>query len=106
MALIGFFALAGGMPNGSGNGGTTTTDSNNTTNILSNNEMRLFSPETNVYVNSGNSTQDTSVTGDRNTTIATNPACFAWQGVDGDASNPRLCVSWQDMAQGSPRPQP
>lgn len=61
MALIGMLAVAGMAPGG--NGGTT--DSGNTTHVLSDNEMRIFSPDTNIYVNSQNPQVDArTMTGD------------------------------------------
>ena len=65
MALIGFLAVVGAA----GGGGGGVTDSNNTTHVLSDNNVRILSPDTNVYINSNNA--PTNVTGDRN--VITSP---------------------------------
>ena len=64
MALVGLLLLAGG---GSG-GGTTNSNTRTETHVLSDNNVRILSPDTNIYVNSGNpqTTQDNRITGNSN----------------------------------------
>jgi len=59
---------------GAGNRNNTTTTTN-TTEVLSNNTVRIFSPDTNVYINSGNPSTDarTAVDGDRNNVQVAQP---------------------------------
>jgi hypothetical protein len=68
MALVGFLSL---IPEGGGGGSTT-----NTTKVMSDNVVRILSPDT--YVNWNSNNAPTNVTGDRNNIVSSNGTKLCW----------------------------